>query len=208
MKRQPWAKWYFSDWRAEPRLKLVSRAARSLWLDLLGLMHESDAPGFLCVGNISLDVAGIARVLGDAEADVITLLAELEHAGVFSRAGAPDLPGDVAELVPESIPQGTILSRKMVRDHAKAVADRKNGARGGNPSLKGEGKTGGLTQGISGGVNAQKPESRVLLLRNSADAPAGKSQKRAASPSEPLDAKTWLFTDGLSWLAKATGRAE
>ena len=208
-KRQPWAKWFFSDWRAEPRLKLVSRAARSLWLDMLGLAHESETPGFVRVGNLSLvDAAQIARVLGDTEAEIAPLLAELECAGVFSRVGDPALPADVAALVPASMPERTILSRKMLRDHAKAVANRKNGAKGGNPSLKADGITRGLTDGLSQGVKAQKPEARVQLLRNCADAPGGKSQKRTGARSEPVDAKTWLFTDGLQWLSKATGRAE
>src|SRR6185369_11694720 len=77
-KRQPWEKWFFSDWRAEPRLKMVSRAARSLWLDMLGLAHDAEPCGFLIVANVPIKDAGpLSRILGDAEAELSALLGEL-----------------------------------------------------------------------------------------------------------------------------------
>ncbi|MBO1019339.1 hypothetical protein IPV08_05090 [Methylobacterium sp. SD274] len=50
---------------------------------------------------------------------------------------------------------GTIYSRRMVRDNTKALKDKENGKRGGNP---------GLNQGVNppdkGEDKAQNPESR------------------------------------------------
>jgi hypothetical protein len=48
---------------------MVSRAARSLWIDMLGLMHQAEPYGFLIVGRTPLITAAqIARALGDSEA--------------------------------------------------------------------------------------------------------------------------------------------
>ena len=82
LKRLPYAKWYFSDWRAEPRLKLCSRAARSFFFALLGFMHEADPYGFLLIEGIAPSPGQIANLTGDAERDVKKWLVELRAAGV------------------------------------------------------------------------------------------------------------------------------
>lgn len=137
-KRQPWMKFYPSDWRSEPRLRLVSRAARSLWLDMMGLMHEAEPYGHLIVGGQSLNAKSLASMFGDRENETKKLLKELENSGVFSRKD-----------------DGTIYSRRMERDRAKSNQDKENGGKGGNPRLKAS---------DNGGVNpqdkAQKPEAR------------------------------------------------
>lgn len=134
-KRQPWMKWYPSDWRSEPRLRLVSRAARSLWMDMLGLMHEAEPYGELRLNGRALKPDGIAALLGDRVSDVKRWMIELEAAGVFSRKE-----------------DGAVFSRRMQRDRAKAAKDKENGGKGGNPTLKGE-------------VNPQvKPEVKAQIL--------------------------------------------
>jgi hypothetical protein len=67
------------------------------------------------------------------------LLLELEGIGVFAR--------DI---------DGTIYSRRMRRDHAKAIKDKANGKGGGNPRLKN-----GVNPPDKGEDKAQKPEARV-----------------------------------------------
>jgi len=62
----------------------------------------------------------VARIVGATEPEAAVLLAELEDAGVFSRTK-----------------EGTIYSRRMVRDDKQLQDDVKNGRRGGNPRLKG-----------------------------------------------------------------------
>src|SRR5258706_11477029 len=106
-KRQPWMKWYPSDWRSEPRLRMVSRPARSLWMDMLGLMHEAEPYGELRLNGRPLKPDGIASLLGDRVSDVKRWLFELEAAGVFSRKE-----------------DDTIFSRRMQRDRAKAAKDK------------------------------------------------------------------------------------
>jgi hypothetical protein len=107
-----------SKWMAEKKLKLCSRGARSLWLDILCLMHDATPRGHLMVDELVPTPAQLAAMLGDAESSVASWLDELERFGVFSRTA-----------------EGVIYSRRMVRDTAAHVAGRKNGKLGGNPSI-------------------------------------------------------------------------
>ena len=138
MSKRPWLKWYPSDWRSEPSLRMCSRAARSLWVDLIGLMHDAEPYGHLLVNGKAPTTKQLAAILGDSERELKNLLSELENAGVFS------LDKD-----------GVITSRRMIRDEEKARQDAKNGKRGGNPWVKG-----GVNPSVDGGDKAQTPEAR------------------------------------------------
>lgn len=149
-KRKPWMKWYPADWRAEPKLRLCSRAARSFWMDILGLMHEAEPYGYLIVAGIRPTAAQLAALLGDSERDVAKWMAELAAVEVFS----------VAE-------DGTIYSRRMLRDKAKAEIDQRNGRGGGNPNLSGRDNLGvnppdnhPVNPPDNHPVKAQRPEAR------------------------------------------------
>lgn len=37
----PWLKFYPTDWRSDPALKMCSLAARGLWIEMIALMHEA-----------------------------------------------------------------------------------------------------------------------------------------------------------------------
>ena len=113
----PWMKWYPADWRADPRLRMCSLAARGLWIELIGYMHQSPRYGFLLVGDTIPTTKQIAMLVGDEPAVVQRCLNELEAAGVFSRE------------------DGIPYSRRMERDNQKALAERQNGKSGGNPDL-------------------------------------------------------------------------
>lgn len=130
--RRPWLKWYPADWRAEPTLRMCSRAARSLWLDMLGLMHDGEPYGHLTVSGIVPTPKQLASLLGDTERETLRLLAELEAAGVFSRDDS-----------------GRIFCRRMLRDKAREDRDRANGKWGGNPAI---------VRAVNGGVNPQTSE--------------------------------------------------
>lgn len=143
MGAEPWMKWYPADWRAEARLKMVSRAARSLWIDMLGLMHESIEYGKLLIAGHPPTDKQLGAVLGDRPADITKWRTELETMQVYSKDE-----------------NGVIFSRRMVRDAAKRAEDRANGQRGGNPSVKAAVK-GGVNPPVNGDVKAQIPEARV-----------------------------------------------
>lgn len=160
----PWLKFFPSDWRADPALRMCSLAARGLWMEMLCLMHEAVPRGSLLVNEKQVNEKQLAALCGVSSRDVTACLAQLEDAGVFSREE-----------------NGTIYSRRMRRDEQKAQTDKANGKAGGNPTLK-------------GGVNppdkaqipearSQKPEERAALpektiSENLADASGGRKPTR------------------------------
>lgn len=140
--KQPWLKFYPSDWRADPALRMCSLAARGLWMEMLCLMHAADPPGSLLVNSNQIQPKQLSSLSGCTTRDIDGLLSELEAAGVFSRDE-----------------DGTIYSRRIRRDIAKAERDKNNGKGGGNPSLVGKDKA-GVNPRDNGVDKAQKPEAR------------------------------------------------
>jgi hypothetical protein len=144
MTSQPWMKFFPSDWRSDPRLRMCSLGARGLWMEMLMLMHEAEPYGHLLVGGVAPSNQQLA-VLAGATPDLIpALLSELETADVFSRNA-----------------KGVIYSRRMTRDEKKARLARKNGQRGGNPSLCNTKENPPPDKGgLNGQDNTQSPEAR------------------------------------------------
>jgi hypothetical protein len=143
----PWLKFYPSDWRSDPALRMCSIGARGLWMEMLCVMHENE--GALTVNGRSLTPRQLATLAGCPEVD--DLLTELEDAGVFSRRE-----------------DGTIYSRRMIRDAEKAEADKANGRKGGNPKL-----TSGVNPPDNGKDKAQKPEARSQIPEDTPPNPQG-----------------------------------
>ena len=134
----PWMKFYPSDWRADPALRMCSIGARGLWMEMLCLMHEAEPYGSLRVNGKPVADRQLAMLSGVGHDQVADLVAELEEAGVLSRDA-----------------DGVVVSRRMQRDKAKAESDKSNGKRGGNPGLRE-----GVNPQDKGEDKAQKPEAR------------------------------------------------
>lgn len=118
--RLPWIKFWPSDWQSEPSLRMVSLASRGLWIELLSVMHDAVPYGHLVVNGVQPNPRQIAALVGGTTpVQVMKLLHELEDAGVFSRTA-----------------EGTIYSRRMVRDNVTREKSRDFGRQGGNPALK------------------------------------------------------------------------
>lgn len=118
--RLPWLKFWPADWQSDPSLRMVTLAARGLWIELLSVMHDAVPYGHLLVNGVQPNPKQIAAMVGAATASQIAkLLHELEDAGVFSRTE-----------------DGTIYSRRMVRDNVTREKSRDFGRQGGNPALK------------------------------------------------------------------------
>lgn len=115
-KKKPWFKFSPTRWLGEMRLRLVSRAARSFWLDLMCLMHESPLIGYLYVGDKAPSHEDLARMFGDTPAEVGAMIAELTAAGVCSVTD-----------------EGVIYSRGMVRDQEISEKGREDIKRRGGP---------------------------------------------------------------------------
>lgn len=184
-RRQPWMKWYPSDWRADASLRMCSLSARGLWADVLTLMHEATPYGHLLVNSRSPTARQIAALLGCTEREVTKALAELEEAAVFSRTD-----------------DGVIYSRRMVRDAEKAARDKANGKNGGNPALKVPDKP-KIVELEKPGVNpphkaqrlearGQRPEAR----NQTSDNPAGGGSSEAARDRQAAAAEDLIKAFG------------
>jgi len=138
----PWFKFYPSDWRNDPALKMCSMAARGLWIELICLMHQATPYGHLLVNGQAPTDAQIAVLVGAPSDQIAALLGELESAGIFSRTR-----------------NGIIYSRKLTRMSKKAATARNNGRKGGNPSLSNERQNAPSdNQKVKGWDKPQRPE--------------------------------------------------
>jgi DNA-binding transcriptional ArsR family regulator len=115
--KRVWYKHFPSDWRSDVLLRQVSRAARSFWLDCIGLMYEGNSHR-LEIGGEPMSVQQISAALGDNPRTVRKLLAELTDMGVCT------VDDD-----------GFVTSRRISREFEKAEKDQTNGRKGGNPAL-------------------------------------------------------------------------
>jgi DNA-binding Lrp family transcriptional regulator len=118
--KRPAFQFYPGDWMKDPALRACSLPARGLWVDMICLMVESPKRGFLVLSNgASITNKQLARMTGCTEPACGTLVTELEGNGVFSRDE-----------------QGTIYSRRIVRDEEIRSKRAEGGKLGGNPALK------------------------------------------------------------------------
>jgi hypothetical protein len=154
----PWSKFFWSDYAADPALRLCSFAAQGLWMRMLCIAAEHDPAGYVAVNGRGLDETAIARSTGGALEEVISLLFELESHGVYSRDR-----------------RGWIYSRRLVNDAKRRRNAAEAGKKGGNPTLRKETEKFGTLKGqdkvnLNGQANPQKPEARTLDKSNAASA--------------------------------------
>ena len=182
MAKTPWLKWYPADWRAETTLRMVGREARSLWIDIIGVMHEAEPYGHLLIGGLKPTLKQLSQIFGDEPDKIASLLHELQTANVFS----------VNE-------QGVIYSRRMVEDRQKSQVLSEAGKAGGSPLLKGEVKP---SRARVPEARDQKPDTRSQKDNSVA------SQRAPEAPGTPLDLKRELWARGIPFLQKAGGLNE
>ena len=116
--KRPSFQFYPADWRKDPALSTCSLAARGLWIELMCVAHESDEYGTLSINGKPMTEQQIARAVGEAPSVIAKLLAELESSGVFSRDD-----------------NGSIYSRRMIKDERLRNIRADAGRLGGNPNL-------------------------------------------------------------------------
>lgn len=111
--KRPAFQFYPADWRKDAALQSCSLPARGLWHEMMCLMHECEPYGHLSVNGKPMKPVQIARLVGVTEREYTKLVQELIDAGV------PSIGED-----------GSIYSRRMVRDEALRNA-RAEGGKGG-----------------------------------------------------------------------------
>lgn len=116
--KRPAMQFYIGDWKKDPNVRACSIGARGLWVEMILAMFECEPRGYMLVGSKQATVQQIAVMAGCSLEETQTLLKELEEARVFSRTE-----------------DGTIYSRRMVRDEQLRAKRQECGKLGGNPRL-------------------------------------------------------------------------
>jgi len=104
-----WSKFWWRDHQGDAALRACSLAARGYWMELLCVAHEAEKVGHVLINGKKPNGRQLAAIAGCTEREAKKLEAELEEAGVFSR-----------------LPDGTIYSRRMVKDAAASEAGREH----------------------------------------------------------------------------------
>ena len=110
------------DWTGDPRIRMVSLAARGLWLECLCLMRTAPRTGYLETSRgVPVPDGSLARIAGVPEEELPAIMRELSDAGI--------------PAVEEQT--GVWYCRRMVEESGKAGKCSEAGRRGGgNPALK------------------------------------------------------------------------
>ena len=134
--KNPWMKWYPSDWRGDQLVRACAPITRYVWMEMLGVMHDAEPYGHLTINGKGMPIDVLSRIIAVDVLVVREAIRELTANGVLSKTNG-----------------GVIFSRRMIRDKTRRQTNVDNGARGGNPAL--------LNQEVSSGSDkAQKPEAR------------------------------------------------
>jgi hypothetical protein len=151
-------KFFPSDWRADPKLRACSLAARGLWIEMVGLMHESNPRGFLRINGHPPNEIELARQVGAMPREVRAALTELRK-------------NDVCSVTED----GVFFSRRLLREVRRSAANGENGAKGAEARWRdasgnhgetdGElvGEHDGERGGEHRGPRSQKPQSQNPL---------------------------------------------
>jgi hypothetical protein len=159
----PWIKFYPRDWRGDQALRVVSLAARGLWMEMLSIMHEASPYGHLMVGAKPLEVDVLARMSGAGTQEVQVLLVELQDAGVFSRTR-----------------NGVITSRRMIADHKRSIDGRKAKL---EAIEKAKGKD-DPSRSATSPPTTQKPEARAKVEGPNSPSTLSEAKDRFLGPKE------------------------
>ena len=168
--KRPWLKFFPSDWRSDPRLRMCSLAARGLWIDLVCYMHEGEPYGHLTIDGVPPSLAAVAALLGRPLREVKQALAELEQHGVFDRAK-----------------NGAIVSRRLVRDNLRAEEGREYVSRRWGPGAAHPKRPADRSddRAPTGDPITQTPESRL-------QSPETEDAREARGPSRnEFEKKVW-----------------
>lgn len=177
MTSQPWMKFYPRDWRGDQALRVVSLAARGLWIEMISIMHEANPYGHLMVGDQPLAESALARVVGSTVEEVQALLVELGDAGVFRRTRS-----------------GVIYSKRMTDDHKRS----KEGRKAKLEALEKTGKKSRPSSPPSRLPPTQRPEARVEVEGPKAPSTLYDSKNDFLGPKDVRD--SFVRAKGDEWV--------
>lgn len=181
--KRPSFQFYPADWRKDAALQSCSLASRGLWHEMLCLMHECEPYGYLSVNGKPMKPAQIARLVGVSEREYAKLVQELMDAGV------PSVSDD-----------GSIYSRRMVRDEHIRNVRAEAGKKGGNPNLIGDKVKQKVKQTDNHELNQSLTPSSSSSSSGNSSVPNGTG---AEAPPEGLTAQESVFQVAVPWLVAA-----
>jgi hypothetical protein len=188
--KRPAFQFYPADWRKDTALQSCCLEARGLWHEMLCLMHECEPYGHLAVNGNPMKPAQIARLVGISPKEYQVLLDELTAAGV-----------------PSSTEDGTIYSRRMVRDEHIRNVRAQAGKLGGNPNLL----VGKDKQKDKQNLK-QKPDAEDNREPTPSSASSSSASLKPSVPngtdadaSQGLTAHEAIFQIGLPWIVSNAG---
>lgn len=192
MSANPSTKWFWNDWDNDRALALCSFAAQGLWMRMLSIAAREG--GYLTVNGKPCSLDDISVLVGHPVDEMAPLIAELESRGVFSRTR-----------------DGTIYSRRIVRDEKNRKFFQKKGKEGGNPALLANGsdktkKSGPLNPPdnppVNGGVPPPIPLSLLPVPKKDSVVPSG--TPGAAAPSDVDDPAKEMWARGVRSLGESS----
>lgn len=164
---KPWMKFYPRDWRGDQALRVVSLAARGLWMEMLCIMHEASPRGHLLIGANAVTDDALARAVGTRTEEVQALLVELHDAGVFDRSR-----------------NGVVLSRRMIADEKRS----KEGAKAKTEAIEWAKQNRAPSRSPSSPPTTQKPEARGKVEGPSEPSTLSEARNEFLGPKEVRDA--------------------
>lgn len=170
MAKRPASQYYWGDWHKDLALQSCPLLARGLWHEMNCLMHQGSPYGHLTMPNGKpMSVAQLANLAKISERECKKLLAVLEDAAVFSRDE-----------------EGTIYSRRMVRDEAIREARAEGGKDGAEHGAKGgeHGKKGGRPSKDKGELKTPLRDLDKGGLKTGIEPPPSSSSSTSSAPSE------------------------
>jgi hypothetical protein len=163
--KRPSFQFYPSDWLRDTALRSCSLGARGMWIDMICYMHEGTPYGHLKVGNKVILPINLASMVGATLQDVEGWLDELRQSGVF-----------------ETLEDGTICSKRMIRDERLREARAAGGKLGGNPALK---------VNLEDNHKVKTEVKQNLTPSSSSSSTSSKNTKNTVAPPDGVTESVW-----------------
>ena len=184
-RRDPWLKFFYTDWQADEALQVCSLAARGLWIELIFYMHRATPYGYLLINGKSPTTDDLIRRLRPkSKREFIDAMAELRSNGVFSVTD-----------------DGVIYCRRMFRRGPRVDASRENGRRGGRPKKPIEDESENLDRNLDRNLK-ETPRSQKLEARNQKQRSAASGSKRPIFVGQRLTVFEWFLDRATQILGK------
>ena len=154
-----YSKFVWSDWENDPALRVCSLSAQGCWLRVLALMHKATPIGHLLLNGKQPTMRQLAVIFGQPERIVTKAIAELGDNGVYS----------VTE-------DGTIYSRRMVKDAAFAEVGREHASKRWNSS-----RPNGSPNGSPTSKPTREPNGKPIAKSHSPDSDLESRERKKES---------------------------